>query len=229
MIMKTSNKILLALFLLPFITVLFIMLTVHAKIKNGDYITEKQERDKNSITTYLAPFTDIDLGAFKNGAVTIKYSDSFYINYDKSQKEHISFGQEGNTLGLITKRDNDNYSFVTVYCPAFSKLRFDSLSVFIDSMQLTNVQIEAGAAASLRFAARAANLTLSGLGGSDISLEGSATVDTLNLQLSNGATFNNMHGMIRQLGQVKLADSATLNVDGRTMQEFINPPKPAQP
>ncbi len=219
--MKTSNKILLALFLLPFITVLLIMLTLHAKIKNGDFITEKQAQEENRITSQLAPFSDIDLSAYKNGRVEIKYSDSFYIHYDKSQKENINVEQQGNKLMLKTNKGSGNYHFLTVFCPTFSALRFDSLEVFVDAMHLANARIDAGAETSLHFAAKAGKLTLSGQRGSNISFEDTAMIDTLNLQLSNGATFNNMHGVITRLGEIKLGDSAALNVGGKIMQMLL--------
>lgn len=219
--MKTSNKILLTLFLLPFVTVLFIMLAVHAKIKNGDYITEKQEQEENRITNPLAPFSEIDLSAYKNGKVEIKYSDSFYIRYDKSQKENISIEEQGNKLVLKTNNGSDNYHFATIFCPTFSALRFDSLEVFVDAMHLANIQIDAGAEASLHFAAKAASLAVSGQRGSTISLDDKAVVDTLNLELSNGASFNNMQGVITRLGLVRLEDSASMNIGGRTMQMLL--------
>ena len=84
--MKTSNKILLALFLLPFITVLFIMLTLHAKIKNGDYITDQQLEEKNNNRYTVQPFTEIYLQNFRYGNVTITKADSFSIKYSKEIK-----------------------------------------------------------------------------------------------------------------------------------------------
>ena len=219
--MKTSNKILLALFLLPFIIVLSIILTVHAKIKNGNYTTEKKEQEKNRITNQLNPFSDIDLSGYKNGRVEIKYSDSFYIYYDKVQKENINIEQEGNKLALKTNTSNDNYHFVTILCPTFSALHFDSLNVSVGAMHLTNARIDAGAESTLHFAGKATKLTIAGLRNSNTSFEDKAIVDTLNLQLSNGATFNNMHGVIMQLGQVALDDSASVNVGGKTAELML--------
>ena len=67
--MKTSNKILVGLFLLPFLIVLFIDLTLYAKIKKGDYVSVEQAEIETSISQKLTPFTDITVDNFTNGRI----------------------------------------------------------------------------------------------------------------------------------------------------------------
>ncbi|MFT3704882.1 MAG: hypothetical protein QM802_21125 [Agriterribacter sp.] len=228
--MKTSNKILLTLFLLPFVIVLFMSLALYAKIKRGDFITGKQQDMENSIIKHTEPFSDIDLSHFTNGHLTIQYSDSFSIKYDKWEKDNIEYLQEGSKLMLKTKPGSD-YNTATILCPSFKNLRFDSLEVEIDSMHLSNTTLNIGNNASLNFGAQADNLQVNTAKGSGINFSENAIVDTLHLQLSNGATLNKeSNGIIKHLGEIQLADSASITVDGKTMRMFLEKQNaPAKP
>jgi hypothetical protein len=223
--MKTSNKILSGLFIFPFLVVLFINLALYAKIKKGDFITQKQEEMETNISQKTSPFSDIVLDGFKNGRVVVKYNDSFSIRYEKWAKDNIEYEVQRNRLVIKTKKPND-YSTITIFCPSFNNLSFDAVEVYVDSMRLGNVSIDAGTDARFNFAANAKNLTINGTKGSEISFESEAVVDTLNLQLTNGATFNKTEGIIKQAGFIQLADSASLNIDGTTMRALLAKPVP---
>jgi len=220
--MKTSNKIILGIFLFPFLLVLLMNIALYAKIKSGSYTTREQEIEENTITTPMQNFSDIDLTAIKNGRIEIKQGDGFAIRFEKWAKDNFEYEQQGNKLVLKSKKGRENeYKVVTVLCPSFSHLSADSIEVFVDAMQLGNTQIEVGAEANLNFAAHAQNLTLSGKKNSNISFQEGAIADTLNLQLVNGANFNKTAGIVKQIGQVNLEDSAALNIDGKTMRTLL--------
>jgi len=226
--MKTSNKILLALFLLPFITVLFIMLTLHAKIKNGDYITDQQLEEKNNNRYTVQPFTEIYLQNFRYGNVTIAKADSFSIKYSKEIKDNIEYRLNGNRL-FVKSLGNNYYNRVVIYCPSFNSIEADSSAVSVDSMSLYNCRIAVGASSSLSFGAQADTLSLNLKDHSDLSFTSTAKVNVLGLAMGNHATLNQTEGTIKNRGEMLLADSATLNIDGRTMQKFINSPQAVQP
>ncbi|MBN8859258.1 MAG: DUF2807 domain-containing protein [Sphingobacteriales bacterium] len=226
--MKTSNKILLALFLLPFITVLFIMLTLHAKIKNGDYITDQQLEEKNNNRYTVQPFTEIYLQNFRYGNVTITKADSFSIKYSKEIKDNIEYRLNGNRL-FVKSLGNNYYNRVVIYCPSFNSIEADSSAVSVDSMSLYNCRIAVGASSSLSFGAQADTLSLNLKDHSDLSFTSTAKVNVLGLAMGNHATLNQTEGTIKNRGEMLLADSATLNIDGRTMQKFINSPQAVQP
>ena len=226
--MKTSNKILLTLFLLPFVTVLFIMLTIHAKIKTGDYITEKQLEEERNIRYTVQPFTEIYLQNFRYGNVTIAKADSFSIKYGKEIKDNIEYRLNGNSLS-VKSLGNNYYNRVTIYCPTFNSVEADSSAVSVDAMSLGNCRIAVGTSSSLSFGAQADTLNLNLKDHSDLSLTSTAKVNVLRLTMGNHATFNQTEGIIQNRGEMLLDDSATLSIDGRTMQKFINPQQTAQP
>lgn len=219
--MKTSNKILTGLFVLPFIIVFLISLALYAKIKSGNFISQKQQEIENSIIKNTTAFTDIDLSAFNNGHVNIKHSDSFSIKYDKWERENIEYEQQGNKLILKTKPGRD-YNTATIFCPSFSNLNVNSLEVNVDDMRLSNAIINLGENASLQFEAQAQNLLIKAEKDASISFGSNAAIDTLNISLANGAALNkNNDGLIKHLGTVQLSDSAMLSVDGKTMRMFL--------
>jgi hypothetical protein len=226
--MKTSNKILLTLFLLPFVTVLFIMLTIHAKIKTGDYITEKQLEEERNIRYTVQPFTEIYLQNFRYGNVTIAKADSFSIKYGKEIKDNIEYRLNGNSLS-VKSLGNNYYNRVTIYCPTFNSVEADSSAVSVDAMSLGNCRIAVGTSSSLSFGAQADTLNLNLKDRSDLSLTSTAKINVLRLTMGNHATFNQTEGIIQNRGEMLLDDSATLSIDGRTMQKFINPQQTAQP
>lgn len=218
--MKTSNKILVGLFLFPFLIVLFIDLTLYAKIKKGDYVSVEQAEIETGISQKLTPFTDITVDNFTNGRIEIKHGDSFSIRYGKWEKDNIFYENQNNKLVVMKSKLND-YGTVTIYCPSFTSLSFNGVDVFVDSMHLGNVTLNVGTDARLEFGASAENVVINGKRGADISFQNNAVIDTLNMHLYNGAEFNKAQGTIKQAGTITLEDSASLNVDGITMRMLM--------
>lgn len=218
--MKTSNKILLGLFLLPFIITTFITVVLYAKFQSGSYITQQQLDNETSVSETITAFTEIDLRGYKNGHVNIAYGDSFIIKYDKWSKDNLEYNSASKKLTIKTKKRED-YNSITIFCPSFSRLILDSTGVTIDSLALANASIDIGSEGNVVFRAQADSLTLDIKRGGNISFENNAAVQMLNLKLANGSEFNKTEGFIKQIGNVTLEDSASLNVDGKTMRMIL--------
>ncbi|HRP33850.1 MAG TPA: hypothetical protein PKV73_18260, partial [Agriterribacter sp.] len=75
--MKTSNKILLSLFVTPFIIMACIFTALYGKYKNGEFVTLEQIEDETSRSLNVAPFSAINLSGLKQGYVTIKHADNY--------------------------------------------------------------------------------------------------------------------------------------------------------
>ncbi|HRP57772.1 hypothetical protein [Agriterribacter sp.] len=215
--MKTSNKILLTLFALPFIMILFIYASLYAKYKSGDYVTEQQVENERSTLTIVHGFQGINLGGFGRGRISIKHSDSFAVRVDNRNKDQIEFQSQSGVLTLRSK-NRHGYLPVTVYCPGFSALSIDSATAEIDPFVLAGVTMDIGAEGNITFNGLADSLTVNIKRNGAITLGNAANVKWLNLQLANGSSFNNKEGGIQQIGNPVLEDSATLNVNGKTMR-----------
>lgn len=223
--MKTSNKILLSLFVLPFIIILFIYASLYAKYKSGDYVTEQQIENERSALTIVDQFTEIDIDGFQRGHISIKHSDSFAIRVENWNKDQVEFQSQGNVLTLRTKNQH-GYLPVTVYCPGFLKLSIDSASAEIDPATLAGIVMNIGAEGNVTFNGSADSLTVDVKKSGAITLGSTADVKWLNLQLANGSRFNNEQGSVQQIGNLMLEDSATLNVNGKTMRMILEKKKP---
>ena len=215
--MKTSNKILLSLFVLPFIITVFIYASLYGKYKNGDYITKQQIENERSTLAMTDRFTEIDLSGYRQGGVSIKHSDSFAIRIENGNSDKIKYNTAGGKLTLMNKTEERNI-WVTVYCPSFSKLSIAATNVEIDSIALTGCLMDIGADARVTFNGTADSLTANIQRGSNFNLGKTADIRLLSLHLANGSVFNNEEGSIQQIGKLALEDSAVLNVNGKTMR-----------
>ena len=150
--MKTSNKILLALFLLPFVVCLFIYVSLYAKYKNNDFITEKQLNEENHITEQLPPFNQIAIAHFK-GDITIEQSNDRSVRFEKWNKENFAYEVKNNVLNIRTIKGN--YASLTILCPSFEQLDADSAGVQINSMKFQNLRLNLGHEANVHFKGQA--------------------------------------------------------------------------
>ena len=156
-------------------------------------------------------------------------NESLFIHkYSKEIKDNIEYRLNGNRL-FVKSLGNNYYNRVVIYCPSFNSIEADSSAVSVDSMSLYNCRIAVGASSSLSFGAQADTLSLNLKDHSDLSFTSTAKVNVLGLAMGNHATLNQTEGTIKNRGEMLLADSATLNIEGRTMQKFINSPQAVQP
>lgn len=223
--MKTSNKILLCLFLLPFAAAIFVYSSLYAKFRNNDYVTEAQLDEESHITSTIGSFNNIDVSGYK-GHITIKHGDHFALKFEKWNKDRFSYEIKDNKLFINTKADYDNP--ITILCPGFERLLADSSSIFVDSIHLKHVFFDLGHNTSLNFNGHADTLTADISSGAGMDLNNNATVGVLNLTIDNHASFENNTGIITQFGKMQLQDSAELRVDGKTLRLLFEKNTPSQ-
>lgn len=215
--MKTSNKILLALFLLPFVVCLFIYASLYAKYKNNDYITEKQLNEENLLTEQLPPFNQISIAHFK-GDITIEQSNDRSVRFEKWNKENFAYEVKDNVLSIRSIKDD--YASITILCSSFEQLDADSAGVQINSMKFQNLKLNLGHETNVHFKGQADSLTVAIKGRSGLDLSNEATANVLNLTLDNHASFESV-GQIKQFGNIQLQDSADVHMNGKAMRALF--------
>ncbi|MBX3239949.1 MAG: hypothetical protein KIT80_21880 [Chitinophagaceae bacterium] len=218
--MATSNKILLGLFLLPVVILVSIYGSLYARYKQGDYVTEKQQNEASMTINELPAFSGIDLGEYKGGDITVKTGDAFSLSYYKNDKEGFQFEVRDNTL--FVKTLTDNYQQATITCPSFSHIRVEDTRLHIGSMILGRCTFDIrGQKSRVNFAARVDTLSLDLKDRSSVHFNEEAVVGVLNLTMENNTKLSGNHAVIKSFGQVAVADSAAVNLDGRTLMRLV--------
>lgn len=216
--MKTSNKILLSLFLFPFVVCLFLYVALYAKYKSNDYITEKQLNEENNITAKLSPFNHINIAQFK-GEINIEHSNDPSIRLQKWNKDQVAYEVKNNVLNVRTIKGD--YASVTILCPPFEQLDADSTSIQINNqMKFQHVKLNLGHEANLRFNGQADTLTVAIQSRSGVDFNSEANAGVLNLSLDNHASFESV-GQIKQFGNIQLQDSADVHMNGKAMRALF--------
>ncbi|HEX6432390.1 MAG TPA: hypothetical protein VF008_32075 [Niastella sp.] len=123
--MKTSNKLLLAIFLSIILLTTAVQLMVYAKYKRGDYV--KFDRD------IFSSFTKVDIPAVRfisitgMGNISIMPGDTSKLEIQKEKVSPLTYRVVNDTLIVIgdsthaiddPERGNRNYNHVNVYLPA---------------------------------------------------------------------------------------------------------------
>jgi len=123
--MKTSNKLLLGIFITIILLTTAVQLMVYAKYKRGDYV--KFDRDN------FSSFTKVDISAVRfisitgMGNISIMPGDTSKLEIQKENVSPLSYRVVNDTLIIIgdtthaiddAERGNRNYNHVNVYLPA---------------------------------------------------------------------------------------------------------------
>ncbi|MBX3255008.1 MAG: DUF2807 domain-containing protein [Chitinophagaceae bacterium] len=215
--MKTSNKILLTLFLLPFLVCSFLSIALYAKYRSNDYTTEAQFNEENHTASELPAFANIHVSNF-NGHVNIEYSNDRALRMEKWNKDKVQYEVKNNTLFISSIRDH--YVPVTILCPFFEQLDADSARLSIRSYKLKNAVFNLGHAANMDFNGQADTLSIAMKNSSNLDFNSQATVGLLNLVLDDHASFESF-GQISRFGNVQVKDSADIRMDGKTMRSLL--------
>lgn len=224
--MKTSNKILLTLFVLPFVIMISIYTALYGKYKNGEYVTERQIENERSALTSVDAFTTIEMNGSENMHITVKHSDSFAVRVDKQHEDRLQFQSQGGVL-TIRAKDRQYYFPVTVYCPSFLRLSVDSANVEIGAVvPAAGITMHIGAEGRVTFNGPADSLTADVKRNGSIVLGNTADIKWLNLHMADGSRFTNEEGEVQQIGNLVLEDSATLHVNGKTMRMIAEKKNP---
>ena len=216
--MKTSNKILLTLFALPFVIVTLLAFSVYSSYKNGKYITQEQY-DKELKTANIIPsFNGVTLHAYK-GYVTISKSDSFAVVVYKWDKDKIIYDVKDGNLVLHSKNSND-YIPVTILCPTLSSANIGSTGVTLDNV-IKNGSVIAKAESDINIIGDIDSLALNIEKTGQVNVADSK-IQKLQLDVANGGRFNANNATFGEFGTVSIADSAVINMGGKTLKSFID-------
>lgn len=215
--MKTSNKILLTLFLLPFIVVTLVAFTFYSTYKSGKYITQEEYvKEKESLKT-IPSFNAINLSSY-NGRITIKSSDSFAIAVFEWDKDKVTPEVKDGVLTLLAKNRNE-YAPVTILCPYVSAIAVDTAEVSVGNV-LKNTTITAKAASNIFLDGDAENLLLDIKEGGTINTN-KATIQKLQLNIANGGRLIANEADIISFGSIILEDSAIVEMRGKILKTII--------
>lgn len=219
--MKTSNKIVLALFSLPLIIMLFVYGSLYAKYKNKDFITEKQVEEERTVRTPLAAFHTINLTDYEgNYVVTITKGDAYAVSIDKSDKEAFSFDNSNGMLKIKASKEFRNR--VTITCPDFQTLEADSsCGIYLNELHLKKLDCRLGHLSSINLAATIDSMNVAMKDGTGLELGQSAKIGMLTLQMLDDAKLEQNGGEIAAFGNVSIGDRCLIKVDGKTMQKLL--------
>lgn len=219
--MKTSNKILLALFLLPFVVVTLVAFTFYSTYKSGKYSTQEEYEKEKEFLKITPSFNAINLSSY-NGRITIKSSDSFAIAVFEWDKDKVTPKVKDGVLTLLSKNRND-YAPVTILCPSVSSITVDTAEVSVGKV-LKNTIITANAESNIFIDGDAENLSLNIKQGGTINTV-EATIQKLQLNIANGGRLIANESNIISFGDILLGDSAILEMKGRVLKTIMSPQK----
>jgi hypothetical protein len=150
--MKTSNKILLGLFIAALLLITGIHVALTQRYKNGRFVVTRSGQNRDSIV--IKPVKYVNLSGLEN--VIVLPSASYRLEVQKNMPSTFRYHVSGDTLvvtgnaGASSTGDEDNririYEEVRLYLPLASTIRAEntnlSISGNLDSAQGTSTRIE---------------------------------------------------------------------------------------
>jgi len=150
--MKTSNKILLGVFVLVLLVLTGIHFALNQRYKNGQFVTTTMQDDKQDEIA-LRPVKHVRLAGLDN--VVIEYADSYRIGVGKEMPPLFKYKLSGDTLLMymdtleaVNYKNNSRHVFqeVKLFMPAVTLIEADHSSVTIrgkdDSSGIGDTRIE---------------------------------------------------------------------------------------
>src|ERR1700733_3371730 len=135
--MRTSNKILLGIFVGPLIIITCIHVALYAKYKSGHYVAMQTVQEDRYTTAYYKNISTVSVYGLNN--FTIKPSDSIKLEVEKSRDGHLHYSFDGNTLVIHgdttikhsngTSDYNRSYESVTLYLPLGTTVSADNAEI----------------------------------------------------------------------------------------------------
>src|SRR5688500_17585935 len=123
--MKTSNKLLLGIFLTIILLATTVQLMVYAKYKRGDYVKFKREK--------FVPMASVEIPAVRFISITglgycsVLHGDKPHLEIEKEKVDRVTYRVVNDTLVIIgdtlqtideLQRGIRNYNLVNIYVPA---------------------------------------------------------------------------------------------------------------
>jgi hypothetical protein len=148
--MRTSNKILLGIFLTPLLILTLIQVALYAKYKSGNYVSMKTVQENRFIRKTLKNISNVKVYGLNN--FRIMPSDSLRLEIEKDENSHLHYTITGNSLiihgdstGPRLNGSGDiirSYQAVNLYLPSGATITADNSEVTVqgskDSLKATS-------------------------------------------------------------------------------------------
>jgi hypothetical protein len=237
--MRTSNKILLSVFLAAVLVLAGIHIALYAKLKRGDFISAKEmwkldyTRHELSMVRYVVA-TGMD-------NITIIPSDSAWLEIQKNGSSRIRFQVIGDSLILhgdttVISTDGSSvmqksWSGVNIYLPSFSKIRGDNaefkLQGSADSTKAPSLDIIIDHAGKIRLAENEwndssnryfKNISVLADHSSGIELASHTQIDEMNLILMT-SSFDDKEAVINRIS-IQSDPKSSVALTGANLQKL---------
>ncbi|MEO5682421.1 MAG: hypothetical protein ABIQ88_07245 [Chitinophagaceae bacterium] len=160
--MRTSNKIILGIFLGPLIILISLQLALYAKYKSGHYVILKSVQEDRFLRPVLKNISTVTVYGLNN--FHVHPADTLRLEIEKDKKSHLHYTVNGNALiihgdSVVRRPGNDDdvlrsYQDVNLYLPAGGVVTADNSEVILhgskDSVKAGSYQFSLVNAASLK-------------------------------------------------------------------------------
>jgi hypothetical protein len=203
--MRTSNKLLLGIFLSPLLVMAAINVALYAKYKSGHYVAMTTiEKDRFTRQT-LKNIRYVAVYGLNN--FTVRTADSAKLELEKDEHGHLHYSIQGDSLVIhgdsIVQKSGEtetrrSYQSVNLYLANEAVVKADNSDVYLvgakDSAKAKSFQFQLSNTAGCRMpeGSREDNvrqyfnvLTIQASGSSSIELSGTASIEQLNLNMQN--------------------------------------------
>src|ERR1700730_8085698 len=220
--MKTSNKILLTLALLVFVSFTATNLSLYAKYKNGDYITQEQLDATETDTRKLDHFNVIVIENYEG--ISLLPSDSFAIRENHKNAGNFNYSIKGDHLILSPKNNitgEREYANVTLLCPGSINIILKNSDLGLNKGQWKTLTAGLSKESRLNVNTKVDSLSVQAEDESSVNFNEGSVIKKLSLQLNQKSGFTMDHGKIEQFGTIGLSDSSRIEADGRTVKRLM--------
>jgi len=239
--MKTSNKILLGIFLSPLLVIAAINLTLYAKYKSGHYVAMATVEQDRFIRETLKNIRYVAVYGINN--LGIQSADTAKLEIEKDAHGHLHYNIHGDSLIIhgdsAVRRGTENeilrsYQSVNLYLPGEAYIIADNSDVYLkgskDSTKAKSYQFQLSGSTSCKMretdpetALQYFNTIVVQAKEAQMELSDNARVKQLNLSLQNTG-FDDKNALIESLSiDADKASSLTLKGDNLKKMKVVNP------
>lgn len=235
--MKTSNKILLGIFLSPLLIIAAINMTLYAKYKSGHYIAMTTVERDRFIRQPLKNISYVAVYGLNN--FTVKAADTARLQIEKDEHGHLHYSIHGDSLiihgdSLLNKaRENEilrSYQSVTLYLPGEINILADNTDIYLagstDSTKGRSLHLQLSNSSRCEVPDDFDNaklqyfnvLSVHANNANGIELSGAAHIDALNLVLAN-TPFDDKSAVINKL-VISADKNSSLTLKGDNLEKL---------
>lgn len=160
--MRTSNKILLGIFLVPLIILTLIHVTLYAKLKSGHYVAMKTVQEDRFMR--YAPKNINSIAVYGLNNFNIMPSDSLKLEIEKVPNSHLHYAIRGDSLIILgdsginrpggSADAERSYQVVNLYIPSAANILADNSDVNLrgskDSLKANSYHFSLSGSAGLK-------------------------------------------------------------------------------